>query len=145
MSLLDFAETFLDVAGLSIPGDMQGRSLVPLLQGKTPENWRKSLYYHYYEYPVPHQVRPHYGVITDQFKLVHYYKPDVNDWELLDRRKDPLETKNYFADPAYASTLKDLQLELERLRKEVGETGEPPRAAFGNKAFDNEPAKPEKK
>ena len=145
VSLLDFAETFLDVAGLSIPGDMQGRSLVPLLQGKTPENWRKSLYYHYYEYPVPHQVRPHYGVITDQFKLVHYYKPDVNDWELLDRRKDPLETKNYFADPAYASTLKDLQLELERLRKEVGETGEPPRAAFGNKAFDNEPAKPEKK
>ena len=140
VSLLDFAETFLEISGQTIPSDMQGRSLVPLLQGTTPADWRKSLYYHYYEYPVPHQVRPHYGVITDQFKLVHYYKPDVDDWELLDRQKDPLETKNFFADPAYATTVKQLQSELERLRKEVGETGEPPRAAFGNKPFENEPA-----
>ena len=62
---------------------MQGHSLVPLLKGETPADWRTSLYYHYYEFPVPHRVRPHYGVITDRFKLVHYYKPDVDDWELL--------------------------------------------------------------
>ena len=56
-------------------------------KGETPADWRKSLYYHYYEFPVPHRVRPHYGVITDRFKLVHYYKPDVDDWELLGPRE----------------------------------------------------------
>lgn len=142
VSLLDFAETFLDIAGVTIPADMQGRSLVPLCKGETPTDWRKSLYYHYYEFPVPHRVRPHYGVITDRFKLVHYYKPDVNDWELLDRRKDPLEVKNFYADPAYAATVKELHAEVERLRKEVLETAEPPRAAYGNAPFDGEPQRP---
>jgi arylsulfatase A-like enzyme len=136
VSLIDFAETFLDVAGLAIPADMQGRSLVPLLKGESPADWRKSLYYHYYEYPVPHRVRPHYGVITDRFKLVHYYKPDVDDWELLDRQKNPLETQSYYNDPAYAETVKELRAELDRLRKEVGETGDPPRAAYGNRLLD---------
>jgi arylsulfatase A-like enzyme len=139
VSLLDFAETFLDVAGIKIPAEMQGRSLVPLCKGETPSDWRKSLYYHYYEFPVPHRVRPHYGVITDRYKLVHYYKPDVDDWELLDREKDPLEVKDFYNDPAYATTVKELMAELKRLRVEVDETGSPPRAAHGNKAFDNEP------
>jgi arylsulfatase A-like enzyme len=139
VSLLDFAETFLDVAGVKIPADMQGRSLVPLLKGETPTDWRKSLYYHYYEFPVPHRVRPHYGVITDRFKLVHYYKPDVDDWELLDREKDPLETKSYYNDPAYAQTVKELHAEIERLKRVVQETGAPPRAAYGNRPFENEP------
>lgn len=143
VSLLDFAETFLDVAGLPIPDEMQGRSLVPIMQGKTPADWRKSLYYHYYEFPVPHHVRPHYGVITDRYKLVHYYKPDVDDWELLDRQKDPLEVKNFYTDPAYAEIVKELHAELDRLRKEVDETGEPPRAAYGNQRFANEPAPPD--
>ncbi len=139
VSLLDFAETFLDVAGIKIPSDMQGRSLVPLCKGETPSDWRKSLYYHYYEFPVPHRVRPHYGVITDRYKLVHYYKPDVDDWELLDREKDPLEVKNFYNDPSYAATVQELSAELQRLRVEVDETGEPPRKAHGNKPFDNEP------
>ena len=143
VSLLDFAETFLDVAGLPIPADMQGRSLVPLCRGETPADWRKSLYYHYYEFPVPHRVRPHYGVITDRFKLIHYYKPDVSDWELLDREKDPLETKDFFRDPAYADTVKTLQAELTRLREEVGETSDVPRAAYGNQPFDGEPRPPQ--
>ena len=138
VSLLDFAETFLDVAGLPAPGDMQGRSLVPLLRGESPADWRKSLYYHYYEYPVPHRVRPHYGVVTERYKLVHYYKPDVDEWELLDREKDPLEVKNYFADPEYADTVAALKVELQRLREEVGETGEPPRSAYGQQPFENE-------
>lgn len=141
VSLLDFAETFLDVAGLDVPADMQGRSLVPLLKGNTPEDWRKSLYYHYYEYPVPHRVRPHYGVITDRYKLIHYYKPDVDDWELLDREKDPNETKSFYNDPAYADVRKELHAEVERLRKEVDE-GEPPREAYGNRPFDFDPSQP---
>ena len=145
VSLLDFAETFLDIAGLTIPADMQGRSIVPLCKGDTPADWRKSLYYHYYEFPVPHHVRPHYGVITDRFKLVHYYKPDVNDWELLDRQTDPLEVKNFYNDPAYAQTVKELHAEVERLRKEVGETGDPPRTAYGNQPFEGEAQAPVKK
>lgn len=142
VSLLDFAETFLDAAGLPIPSEMQGRSLLPLCKGETPPDWRKSLYYHYYEFPVPHRVRPHYGVVTDRYKLIHYYKPDVNDWELLDREKDSLEVKDFYKDPAYADVVKALHAEVERLRKEVGETGEPPRTAFGNQPFDNEPKPP---
>lgn len=141
VSLLDFAETFLDVAGLDVPADMQGRSLVPLLKGNTPEDWRKSLYYHYYEYPVPHQVRPHYGVITDRYKLIHYYKPDVDDWELLDREKDPHETKSFYNDPAYADVRQELHAEVERLRTEVDE-GEPPREVYGNRPFDFDPSQP---
>ena len=139
VSLLDFAETFLDLAGLPIPGDMQGRSLVPLLRGTPPQDWRTSLYYHYYEFPVPHRVRPHYGVITDRFKLIHYYKPDLDDWELLDRQQDPLEVKNFYNDPTYAETVQQLQAELVRLRQVVGDTGEVPRAAYGNRPFEGEP------
>jgi arylsulfatase A-like enzyme len=142
VSLLDFAATFLDAAGVTVPGDVQGRSLGPLCRGETPADWRQSLYYHYYEFPVPHRVRPHYGVVTDRFKLVHYYKPDVDDWELLDRDKDPLEVKNFYSDPAYAKTVKELHAELDRLRKEVQETGDPPRAAHGNLPFANEPQPP---
>lgn len=136
VSLIDFAETFLDIAGQPIPPDMQGRSFVPILKNRTPSDWRKSLYYHYYEYPVPHRVRPHYGVITDRFKLVHYYKPDVDDWELLDREKDPNEIKNFYKDPAYADTVKELHQELEQLKVQVKETQAPPRAAHGNRAFE---------
>lgn len=142
VSLIDFAETFLDAAGVEAPAEMQGRSLKALCAGQTPADWRKSLYYHYYEYPVPHHVRPHVGVITDRYKLVHYYKPDIDDWELLDREKDPLEVKNFYKDPAYAQTVKDLHAELERLKVQVKETEPPPREAYGSKAFDGEPAKP---
>ena len=131
VSLLDVAQTFLDVAGQPIPADMQGRSLVPLLKGERPNNWRESFYYHYYEYPVPHRVRPHYGVVTDRYKLVHYYNTDVDDWELLDREKDPLEVKNFYKDPAYSDTAKRLHSELERLRKEVKEPETTPREAYG--------------
>lgn len=138
VSLLDLAQTFLDIAGQPQPPDMQGRSLVPLLKGETPADWRKSFYYHYYEFPVPHRVRPHYGVITDRYKLIHYYAPDVDDWELLDRLKDPLETQSFYKDPAYADTVKVLKTELTRLQTEVKETLPPPRLTHGNKAFDGE-------
>ncbi len=145
VSLLDFAQTFLDIAGQPQPSEMQGRSLVPLMKGEEPGDWRKSFYYHYYEFPSPHHVRPHYGVVTDRYKLIHYYAPDLDDWELLDRQADPLEVKNFYNDPAYAETAKELATELTRLKSEVKETEPIPRAAYGNQRFDVEPADPSPK
>ena len=148
VSLLDLAQTFLDLGGVAQPADMQGHSLVPLFKGENPADWRKSFYYHYYEFPTPHHVRPHYGVITDRYKLIHYYRPDVDDWELLDREKDPLETRSFYNDPAYADTVTELKAELQRLRVEVKETEDPPRLAHGNRAFEGEanpPAQPKGK
>lgn len=147
VSLIDFASTFLDIAHCENLPDVHGRSIVPLMKGETPADWRKSLYYHYYEYPVPHRVRPHYGVITDRYKLVHYYKPDVDDWELLDREKDPQEVKSFYNDPAYADTVKELKAEILRLQAEVKEDMPPPRSAHGRRPFDGEenpPAQPKK-
>jgi arylsulfatase A-like enzyme len=130
-SLLDLAPTFLEAAGLPPDPHMQGRSLVPLLRGQAVADWRKSFYYHYFEYPVPHRVRPHYGVVTERYKLVHFYKPDVDEWELLDREKDPLETRNFYNDPAYAEVVRELKAELQRLRRELKEPDELPKEAYG--------------
>jgi arylsulfatase A-like enzyme len=131
VSNIDFAETFLDAAGLRIPPEMQGKSLVPLLKGQVPSNWRTSFYYHYYEYPVPHHVRPHEGVVTDRFKLVHFYIPDVDYWELFDLRNDPQEQKSVYGSPAYASVVVELKGELDRLRTELKVPAEPPKEAYG--------------
>jgi len=111
---LDFAETFLDLAGVEPPGDMQGRSIVPLLSGESPTDWRESIYYRYYEYPRPHRVPPHYGVRTDRYKLIYFNLTD--EWELFDLKKDPNEMKSVYAEPAYADTVRKLKAELERLR-----------------------------
>jgi arylsulfatase A-like enzyme len=130
-SVLDFAQTFLDAAGVAAPADMQGKSFVPLLKGDAPADWRKSFYYHYYEYPTPHRVRPHYGVVTERYKLVHFYKPDVDYWELYDRTKDPHEVRNFYADPAYADVVQELKKELARLRAELKVPAEAPQEAYG--------------
>ena len=119
VSNLDFAETFLDAAGAAIPGEMQGRSLVPVLKGETPADWRKSLYYHYYEYPGPHSVARHYGVVTQRYKLVHFYESPFNYWELFDLQKDPQELKSVYGTPDYATVQKELETELARLRREL--------------------------
>jgi arylsulfatase A-like enzyme len=126
VSILDLPETFLEAAGQPVPPDMQGRSLVPVLKGQTPADWRKSFYYHYYEFPGPHSVRKHYGVVTDRYKLFHFYEPDLNYWELIDRQTDPRELKNVYDDPAYAKQRQELHSELERLRKEVKEFDQDP-------------------
>ena len=119
VSNLDYAETFLDLAGAKIPGDMQGRSIVPLLKGKTPADWQKSLYYHYYEFfenrRSAHMVRRHNGVRTKRYKLIHFY--NVGEWELFDLEKDPREMKSVYADPAYATVVKKLKAELKQLQK----------------------------
>lgn len=112
---LDFAQTFLDIAGISAPDDMQGESLVPLLKGDLDQWNRDAVYYHYYEYPAVHMVKRHYGIVTMEYKLAHFYH-DVNEWELYDRKNDPLEMKNVYADPAYAEIVTALKLKLVDLR-----------------------------
>jgi arylsulfatase A-like enzyme len=119
VSNLDFAETFLEAAGVDVPDEMQGRSLVKILQGHTPDDWRKSFYYQYYEYPGPHSVRRHYGVVTDRFKLVYFYEPEANYWELFDRQTDPHELKSVFGDAEHADAQRQLEAELARLRREL--------------------------
>jgi len=107
VSNIDFAETFLDIAGADVPNDMQGRSLVPVIKGKTPEDWRTALYYHYYEYPGPHSVRRHYGVRTKDHKLIHYY--NLDEYELFDMQKDPDELNSVYDDSDYEKVAKDLK------------------------------------
>lgn len=119
VSNLDFAETFLEAAGLAVPAAMQGRSLVPVLAGRTPADWRKAFYYHYYEFPGPHDVARHYGVVTDRYKLVHFYEPAFNYWELFDLGRDPLELRSVFGQPDYSQVQKDLETELARLRRDL--------------------------
>lgn len=116
---VDMAETFLDAAGLPIPEDMQGRSLKPLLAGQVPADWRKDFYYHYYEYPAPHHVSPHYGVITERYKLVRYYGTGADHTDLFDGEKDPLELRSFYGDKEYATVQADLEARLARLRQEL--------------------------
>jgi arylsulfatase A-like enzyme len=113
----DFAPTFLDVAGVPVPAEMQGRSLVPLFRGERPRDWRKSWYYRYYHDPGDHNTRAHYGVRTDTHKLIHYWKQ--GEWEMYDLRKDPQEMRNLYAEPGQQGRVAELKAELQRLKREV--------------------------
>lgn len=119
VSNIDFAATFLEAAGVEAPTDLHGRSLVPVLKGQTPTDWRKSFYYHYYEHPGPHNVRRHYGVVTDRYKLVRFYEPGVDYWELFDLKSDPEELTSVYGKADYTTVQKELETELARLRKEL--------------------------
>ena len=111
---LDFAQTLLEVADIKAPEDMQGESLLSLLKGE--DTWtREAVYYHYYEYPAVHMVKRHFGIVSQAYKLVHFYY-DVDEWELYDRMKDPSELNNVYDDPAYASIVIQLKLELKDMR-----------------------------
>jgi arylsulfatase A-like enzyme len=112
---LDFAQTFLEAAGIKAPEDMQGESLMPLLKGDNDRWDRKAVYYHYYEYPSVHMVKRHYGIVTKEYKLAHFYY-DVDEWELYDRKNDQKEMKNVYNDPEYAEIVVKLKIELEALR-----------------------------
>lgn len=111
---LDFAQTFLDAAGVEAPSDMQGESLVPLMKGEA-ENFREAVYYHYYEYPSVHMVKRHYAIVTEDYKLAHFYF-DVDEWELYDRKKDKNEMKNVYDAPEYAEVVADLKEKLAAMR-----------------------------
>lgn len=115
---LDFAETFLDFAGVKIPEDMQGKSLKPLVENKTKEkDFREALYYHYYDYPAFHMVKKMYGIRTENYKLIHVYD-DIDEWELYDLKKDPKELNNLINDPKYDKIEADLKLKLKKLQQE---------------------------
>jgi arylsulfatase A-like enzyme len=119
---IDFSATFLDMAGLSIPDDIQGKSITPLLRGEDIKDWRDNVYYHYLAYPDWHMVQPHYGVRTDRYKLIHYYTK--NEWELFDLEKDPDEMVNVYSDPAYRDRVDMMKVRLEKERVELGDTVE---------------------
>jgi arylsulfatase A-like enzyme len=139
VSNLDFAETFLDIAGVEVPADMQGRSLVPLLNGRTPDDWRKTFYYHYYEFPGAHSVRRHYGVADGRYKLIHFYPnpwdaSPIDEWELYDLKSDAKELKSVYGDPEYAGVQQQLEFELKRLRQELKvPEPDPPESGRGRK------------
>ena len=111
---IDFAPTFLDYLGIDIPEEMQGRSFKPLLEGNSPSDWRKSLYYHYYEYPGFHSVRAHYGVKQERYKLIYFYKEDI--WELFDLKDDPREMMNIYGKEGTEAITKSLKAELRKLQ-----------------------------
>jgi arylsulfatase A-like enzyme len=116
---IDFAPTFLDMAGIAVPADMQGRSLRPILEheGEQPKEWRKGVYYHYYEYPSWHMVKRHYGVRNERYKLIHFYN-DADYWELFDLQEDPHELVNRYDDPAYANVRNEMMQLLTDLQTE---------------------------
>jgi arylsulfatase A-like enzyme len=115
---VDYPETFLDIAGVVVPADMQGRSLAPLLKGEMPRDWRNSVYYHHYEGPpAVHAVARHYGVTTRTHKLMHYY--ETNEWELFDLELDPHEIRSVYGDPRYERITNELSEELTRLRVQL--------------------------
>ena len=111
---LDYAQTFLEAAGVKPPDDMQGESLIPIFKGQG-KNFRDAAYYHYYEYPGIHMVKRHYGIVTEKYKLVHFYH-DVDEWELYDRTNDKNELKNVYNDPKYTKIKAEMHKKLTALR-----------------------------
>jgi arylsulfatase A-like enzyme len=114
---VDFAPTFLDAAGLPVPADMQGRSLLPVLRGRTPADWRTAMYYRYYHDPGDHNTRAHYGVRTRTHKLIYFWKKD--QWELFDLAHDPYELHNLYGQPGQEALTARLKAELARLKREA--------------------------
>jgi arylsulfatase A-like enzyme len=122
---VDFAPTLLDMAGVKVPDDMQGKSLLSVLKnnGETPYDWRKAVYYHYYEYPAEHSVKRHYGIRTQDFKLIHFYN-DIDEWEMYDLQKDPLEMNNVYNNQLYNAKRNELMQLLKQMRANYHDTSE---------------------
>ena len=114
---IDFAPTLLDAAGAPIPAEMQGRSLLPVLRGRTPADWRTSMYYRYYHDPGDHNTRAHYGIRTLTHKLIHFWKK--GQWELFDLVNDPLELHNLYGEAGQEKVTAELRAELQRLKAQV--------------------------
>jgi arylsulfatase A-like enzyme len=112
---VDFAPTFLDAARVPIPAEMQGRSLLPVLRGRPPSDWRTSMYYRYYHDPGDHNTRAHYGVRTRTHKLIYFWRKD--QWELFDLVNDPQELHNLYGTPGQEKITASLKAELLRLKQ----------------------------
>jgi arylsulfatase A-like enzyme len=119
---IDFAPTLLELAGLEVPEDMQGLSLLPILNEEETE-WRDELYYHYYEYPGIHAVKRHYGIRTEPYKLIRFYY-DVEEWELYDLEVDPGELNNVYESDDYAEIREELHQRLADLRIQYQDSDE---------------------
>ncbi|MBL6764924.1 MAG: sulfatase-like hydrolase/transferase [Verrucomicrobiae bacterium] len=117
---IDYAATFLEIAGAGVPNDLHGKSIVPILKGKTPKDWRTAFYYHYYEFPGAHSVAKHYGVVTKTNKLFYSYQLD--EWELYDTDIDPLEMQNVANEEKYAAVRSELTQEVYNQQNRFGET-----------------------
>ena len=120
---VDFGPTFLDLAGIEVPSEMQGRSFRKVLEkkGRIPAGWREAAYYHYYEYPAEHSVKRHYGIRTSDCKLIHFYN-DIDQWEMYDMKADPQEMRNVYDDPAYADKRAQMHRILEQVQQEYEDT-----------------------
>lgn len=129
---VDFAETFLDYAGIAAPEDMQGSSFRHLLRGETDNTWRDSFYYRYWCNGGFHKVYAHYGIRTSRHKLIYYYcdplgqkgahkDPHEPEWVLFDLENDPFEMKNVFTDPNYGEIVQELKEKLAKLQKKLGD------------------------
>lgn len=108
---IDYAPTFLDLAGVEIPSDIQGVSMLPLLKGERPEQWRDNLYYHFHEYPAEHAVKRHYGIRDGRYKLIHFYN-DIDQWELYDLQSDPTEMHNIYGNPGTEEITRRMMIKL---------------------------------
>ena len=117
VSNLDFAPTFLELAGTQPYKEMQGVSLVSIFKGAKPKDWRKTHYYHYYE-AGGHGVPIHYGVTDGKQKLIRFPDTTLNTWEFFDLENDPMEMKNLYADKSYSANIQEMRKELNRLRKQ---------------------------
>lgn len=121
---LDYAATFLDAAGAALPEDLQGRSLLPLLRGGDGSDWRDAIYYHYHGHPDVHNVARHYGVRTERYKLIRFYRHGARtdeEWEFYDLETDPDELHNLYGDPAYRDRIVGLAQRLGELRRQFDE------------------------
>ncbi|HIB35997.1 sulfatase [Mesonia sp.] len=113
---LDFAPTFLDMAGIEIPKDMQGISFKKVLYGEEAEIGRDAIYYHYYDFPAFHMVKRQYGIKTDRYKLIHFYD-DIDTWEFYDLEKDPKEQNNLIDAEEYQAEVEMMHQKLDSVQQ----------------------------
>jgi arylsulfatase A-like enzyme len=115
---IDFTPTILEMAHLPVPSDIQGKSFASFLtKPNISKPWRKAMYYHYYEYPEPHKVAPHFGIRTGRYKLIRFYGP-FDKWELYDLATDKSEMHNLIGKKAVEELTQSLKKQLLKLAQE---------------------------